>query len=946
MRFYEDLTYLQKNRMPQRAYYIPEGPGAYTILNGQWDFRYYEADFQEEEEITQWDSIPVPSCWQLFGYGTPHYTNVRYPHPVDPPYVPNENPMGIYRRSFAVENPANRHYLIFEGVSSCLELFVNGAFVGYTQGSHLQAEFDVTDFVQVGENTLVAKVRKWCTGSYLEDQDFFRFSGIFRDVYLLSRPQDHIRDISIVTEGNRILIDLEGSAKIDLYAGETLLGSCEADGHGEFTVENPILWNAEKPWLYDLVFTGGETIRQKIGFVTYSVDKDGAFCVNGIPVKLKGVNRHDTHPTKGWCMSDEDLLLDLKQMKKLNINTIRTSHYPPSPQVLELCDEMGFYVMLETDLETHGFAQRNCEVVGYDMFENPDAWPCWRPDWKEAFLDRARRAYHRDKNHTCIFSWSTGNESGHGPNHHEMLRFLKANDPRRLTHAEDCSRASLNHPEVYDRTDMYSRMYATLDHLEEYAQDETKPLPFFLCEYSHAMGNGPGDVADYWDVIYRYPKLIGGCIWDWTDHNVLENGVAKYGGDWNEPIHTKNFCMDGLTFHDRSFKAGSLNTKAVYQNLRCQLEGNKVLVTNLFDFTDLKEYDFRWTLEVDGEILEDKTWALELAPKQTIALDVPAVASCVYGAYVTCRLYDATGYEVALCQLELPAEKMPLVQDGIPAALVETKHAFIAQGAGFRYELSKHYGQIISIRKDGNELLTNRVQLTVLRGPTDNERNIIGLWYQDTGVWKAECFDRLCDKCYSCTAQGNTVTVIGSLSGIAREPFFRYQTTYSFFADGTVKVSLSGNVRENCVWMPRLGFEFHVPQEKGSFRYFGHGPGENYIDMRAHAPMGFYESSAQQEYVHYPMPQEHGNHTGVRLLASESGLTFRSNGSFEANVSNYSALQLMRARHTDELSPENTIIRIDYKNSGVGSASCGPELLEKYRLNEKRIEGFEFYLTV
>ena len=351
MRFYEDLTVLQKNRMPQRAYYIPENEGAYQLLNGQWDFRYYEADFMEEETVTRWERIPVPSCWQLHGYDRPNYTNVLYPYPVDMPFVPDENPMGIYRRSFPIEKPENRHYIVFEGVASNVELYINGKFVGYSQGSHLQAEFDITDFVKAGENEVIAKVRKWCSGSYLEDQDFFRFSGIFRDVYVLSRPQNHIRDIRLETEGNRILVQLEGAAKVSLYDGTKLLEEKFVDGSGEFSVSEPVLWNAEKPYLYDLVFVNGEEIiRQRIGFVRYSLNEDLAFCVNGVPVKLKGVNHHDTHPTNGWYESDEDLKWDLKQMKKLNINTIRTSHYPPTPKFLNMCDELGFYVMLETDL--------------------------------------------------------------------------------------------------------------------------------------------------------------------------------------------------------------------------------------------------------------------------------------------------------------------------------------------------------------------------------------------------------------------------------------------------------------------------------------------------------------------------------------------------------------------------------------------------------------------
>lgn len=949
MRFYEDLTVLQKNRMPQRAYYIPENEGAYQLLNGQWDFRYYEADFMEEETVTRWERIPVPSCWQLHGYDRPNYTNVLYPYPVDMPFVPDENPMGIYRRSFPIEKPENRHYMVFEGVASNVELYINGKFVGYSQGSHLQAEFDITDFVKAGENEVIAKVRKWCSGSYLEDQDFFRFSGIFRDVYVLSRPQNHIRDIRLETEGNRILVQLEGAAQVSLYDGTKLLEEKFVDGSGEFSVSEPVLWNAEKPYLYDLVFVNGEEIiRQRIGFVRYSINEDLAFCVNGVPVKLKGVNHHDTHPTKGWYESDEDLKWDLKQMKKLNINTIRTSHYPPTPKFLNMCDELGFYVMLETDLETHGFVTRTPNTAGYDMVENPEFWPCCRPEWKEAFVERMARAYNRDKNHSCIFSWSTGNESGHGPNHLEMINYLRSVDKKRLIHCEDASRASANYPEFYSRPDMYSIMYPNVAYVEEYAKDDTKRLPMFLCEYAHAMGNGPGDTKDYWDVIYRYPKVIGGCIWEWTDHTVLVDGVPMYGGDFNEATHDLNFCADGLTFHDRSFKAGSLNAKAAYQYMRAWLEDGKLAVTNLYDFTDLKEYEFVYGVVSDGQELFANKLCLELAPKQTAWLDIPGVETCQYGAFVNCSLFDSTGYEVASAQLELPAQKGSLLNAGEPCGVLETKDFFAAEGEGFRYEISKHSGQIVSITKNGEEQLTAPVQLTVMRAPTDNERTDKLLWYKgkDGGNRRAEGFDRLWHKCYSCTLENNTVTVKGSLCAISRLPFFRYEAKYSFMADGSLDISLTGDVREDCIWLPRLGFEFHTREDKHVFRYFGYGPEECYQDMRWHARCGFYESTAEAEYVPYIVPQEHGNHIGIRLLEMKDGLRFYADTPFECNVSRYSAMQLMNAMHVNELEQEDVIIRIDYKDSGIGSHSCGPEMLEQYKFNEKHIEKFAFRVKV
>ena len=420
MNKYEDLNCTSENREPQRAYYIPQD--GCTMLNGEWDFKYYDCDYEESYVGKEWQKIDVPSCWQLKGYGNPNYANVAYPYPYDIPNIPNDNPLGVYRREFEIENTDRDTYIVFEGVSSCLELFINGQYVGYSQGSHLQAEFDISDYVTKGNNTIVAKVRKGCVGSYLEDQDFFRFIGIFSDVYLLSRPKGHIRDIKITTDANCIDVSFDGTALVSLLdADGKLLDKKSAQSSASFTVENPVQWNAEKPYLYELLFEyEDEVISQKVGFVSYSIGKDYEFLVNGVEVMLKGVNHHDTHPTNGWCMTDEELMNDLLLMKKLNINTVRTSHYPPTPKFLEMCDELGFYVILETDLETHGACNREAVGGNYDFLNNPE-WPCANPLWRDAFVERMERAYNRDKNHCSIFAWSTGNESGHGDNHLAMV---------------------------------------------------------------------------------------------------------------------------------------------------------------------------------------------------------------------------------------------------------------------------------------------------------------------------------------------------------------------------------------------------------------------------------------------------------------------------------------------------------------------------------------------
>ena len=875
---------------------------------------------------------------------------------MDPPYVPDENPMGVYMRKFEIKDETKKHYIVFEGVSSNVSLYINGAYVGYSQGNHLQAEFDISAFVKKGENEILAKVHKWCSGSYLEDQDFFRFNGIFRDVYLLSRPEGHLADIDIRTEDSDIYAKFCGTAEVSLFDGETLIEKKSATDSVCFSVENPVLWNAENPYLYTLVFeAAGEKITQKIGFVSYRINEEGAFCVNGVPVKLKGVNHHDTHPENGWCMTEEELRRDLCLMKELNINTIRTSHYPPHPKFLEMCDEMGFYVMLETDLETHGF---NCRRpiapnvpgqpnMGYDMVECPDEWVGNDPAWEESYLERMQRAYERDKNHACIFSWSTGNESGHCEHHYSMIKYLRQTDTRRLVHCEDASRSSYFYPEFYNRPDLYSRMYTTPAELAEYAKDESKPLPYFLCEYSHAMGNGPGDLADYWEVIYSHPKLIGGCIWEWADHTVLVDGVAKYGGDFKELTNDGNFCSDGLVFHDRSFKAGSLCAKAVYAPFRCVLEGNKLTVTNLYDFTNLNQFSFRCDTVVDGVTVATVTKVLDVAPKESIVLHPHAVKNCRLGAYINCYLLDAEGKEIASTQCKIHAETVPMIKESAPAAITETEDAFIASGEGFAYTISKTLGKLVSIKKNGKELLVAPTELTVMRAPTDNERRIKQRWYKDADSYYAEGFDRLFHKCYECSLEDGVISVEESISAISRIPFFRYETRYAFFADGRCEISLVGTVREECIWLPRLGFEFSLANDDDAFRYYGRGEKENYCDMKQHAKVGLYESTADNEYVPYIMPQEHGNHTDTKYLyMKKSGLCFESESDFEFAVTHLDALMLMRAKHTDEIVPAGkTIARIDYMGSGIGSNSCGPALDEKYRLNNKEIS-FGFTITL
>ncbi len=931
MRHYENPEHTSENRCAPRSYYIPGGVSEYSLLNGTWSFAYFSRDIDVPEEIENWESIPVPACWQLHGHENPNYCNVNYPYPCDPPYVPDDNPCGIYQREFTLEKKWGRVYYVLEGVSSCAYVYVNGSYVGFTQGSHLQAEFDITDFVRAGTNTLRVKVLKWCCGSYLEDQDFFRYNGIFRDTYILQRPAGHITDVEMIPNDREIAIRISGGANVRILAGEALLLDTKMEGKLSFAPENPILWNAEKPYLYTVELErNGEIITLKAGLRSIEISSQYELLINGVSVKLHGINHHDTSKYRGWCETEEELRSELLLMKDLNINCIRTSHYPPTPRFMELCDEIGFYVVCETDIETHGFLRRLPNVdYCYDVESN--AWPCTMKAWNHEFVERMERMVEMYKNHPSIFMWSTGNESGHGCNHVDMMRYGKRRDPSRLTHAEDATRKGQFH-----NADVFSMMYSSLKDVEEYALRDDINMPVFLCEYSHAMGNGPGDVWDYNALFDRYPKLIGGCIWEWADHVVTQDGVQKYGGDFpGEQTHDGNFCCDGLVFADRSLKAGSLEAKAAFQPIRTRLEGDVLTVYNRLDFTNLNEYRCVLWTEVDGQTVHTETRCLDVTPHGSVQLAVDtAPVSCKYGAYLNILL-QKDGKAYARDQHPLPwVRELEPRQES--AVLTQDSRNIYASGEGFRYVFSKHYGVFTSMVVDGQEQLAQRPVLTAHRAPTDNDRGIRCRWMQ-LDEWKGENLDKSSNKIYDCRLENGEILVDASLAGISRTPLLRYRQRISIGKLGEVRMDMHGDVRTDAFWLPRLGYEFTLPGENSSFTYFGNGPMESYRDMCHAGMVGLHCSTAEEEYVPYVRPQEHGNHTASKMLRI-GRLEFAAEDSFEIQVSRFSTAALTKAEHTDELIADgNTHVRIDYKVSGLGSNSCGPELEKQYRLDEKEV---------
>ena len=929
MRHYENPQKTSENRCPSRAWYIPGGVSRQVQLNGDWQFAFFSRDIDVPDAIEQWDTIPVPSCWQLQGYENPNYSNINYPYPCDPPYVPDDNPCGVYQRTFQLDR-WGRTYFVFEGVSSCAYLYINGRYVGFTQGSHILSEFDITDYVNQGLNTVRVKVLKWCCGSYLEDQDFFRYNGIFRDVYLLQRPEDHITDVEMIPNDRCISLSLSGDAQVRVFDGDCLLAEQTVRDKFEFAPENPVLWNAEKPHLYTVQLErAGEIITLRTGLRKIEVSDKYEILVNGVPVKFHGVNHHDTSPNRGWCQSEAELRKDLELMKRLNINCVRTSHYPPAPVFLQLCDELGLYVVCETDIETHGFLRRLPNVpYHYDVDSN--AWPCTKPEWKTEFVDRMQRMVENFKNHPSIFMWSTGNESGHGSNHVEMIRWTKQRDPSRLVHAEDASRKGQIH-----NADVFSMMYSCLRDVEGYALCDDINMPVFLCEYSHAMGNGPGDVWDYNELFDRYPKLAGGCIWEWADHVVNVDGVQRYGGDFpGEQTHDGNFCCDGLVFSDRSLKAGSLEAKAAYQPIRTTFEDGVLTVHNRLDFTDLEEYQFFCTIEVDGAPLTRQELCLHAAPHTSVRVNIPyEIQTARFGVQLNTELWK-DGVLWAHTQHSLPyLQAQPQVAKAAP--LIEEGRNIRAQGEGFCYTFSKHYGIFTSLLVNGREQLADRPVLTAHRAPTDNDRNIQYRWMQ-LNEWQGENLDKSSVKVYDCHIDGDTIVVCGALSGISRSPLMKFTQRVRILTDGQIQLELTGDIRKDAIWLPRLGYEFTLPEENTAFRYYGNGPCESYRDLCHAGKVGLYDSDARGEYVPYVRPQEHGNHTAVRWL--RIGDLEIIADEMEINVSQYATPALTKAEHTDELvSDGRTHLRVDYKVSGLGSNSCGPDLEKIYRLEEKKI---------
>ena len=995
MNIYENPSVLHENREKEHAYFIPyhtsetavkgekESSEFYRLLNGDWNFLYYDRCMDVPNEIFEKNytspiakKIKVPCSWQFQGYDVPQYLNISYPFPVDPPYVPIDNPTGVYYLDFELSEAwINRNtFIVFEGVSSCLELYINGTRAGFSQGSRMPSEFNITPYVQKGQNRLTVKVLKWCDGSYLEAQDAFRLSGIFRDVYLLSRSEERIIDVFIHTNCDQDYQNWTLQADIE-YTGKTnpvcllldtknhIIEKKEVlDGSVRFSICSPEKWTAETPNLYKLLLAyGGENIPFSVGLRKIETGIRGELLINGKAVKLKGVNRHDIHPHYGQYTPKEHMIQDLVLMKQHNINTIRAAHYPNTSEFMELCNRYGFYVIQEADLEMHGFATRKAEGK-YGTYD-PE-WLTDKKEWQAAFLDRASRMVERDKNHPCVIMWSLGNEAGYGANHDAMADWIDKRDPSRMIQYE----RSCQLPKVPAVFGVISHMYDSIDAVKAHlASDEARP--FFLCEYSHAKGVSPGDVADYWELAYTHPRFIGGCIWEWSDHAVLcenENGTYYgYGGDFGENIHDGNYCLDGLVNVDRIPYSGAREVKAVYQNIKAELKDIQTLViTNLFDFITLEHVSLTWELEKDGDTLSDgQITDLRILPHQSssYALDLTIPAQCRYGCHLNLSFtlkedapWAKKGHEVAFTQIAFPVERIQGAPASTYAGITSTTTAEYHRinGENFSYTFNRFYGGFESMVTNGAEMLKKRTCFGIWRpfGGADGMMKSKWTMTEDSSWNKSENYDKISTRVYSSEliqdGKDIIISVKQSLCPLSKMPLIHMDVSYRIKPDGEIEITSKNSVRQDAAWLPRFGFELILDGDKDRITYYAKGPEENYPDLCHNTKKGLFQTRVDEDYVKKAFPQEQGNHMGAVILrisdAEGNGMAFSAakESEFQFRATHHSSDDINSARHYHELTnKDTTFLRIDYKVSGVGAYS----LQDKYKLLEKN---FTFNFSV
>ncbi|MBD2868502.1 glycoside hydrolase family 2 TIM barrel-domain containing protein [Paenibacillus arenilitoris] len=964
-------------------------------LNGEWKFHYAkcpedapERFFDESFAGKEWDRIPVPSNWQLLGYGTPLYSSSKYPFPVDPPHIPKRNPTGSYIRSF--ELPAQWAegdvFLVFEGVDSAFHVWVNGEEAGYGQGSHNRMTFKVTDLVRPGVNKLAVRVYQWSTGSYLEDQDKWRLSGIFRDVYLLSSPAAvRVRDTHIRTRLSEsydsgvleLAISLAASAGNSgegyqiraelLDAGESAVAAGEADVPGlaggmqeaglrlELPVRDPKLWSAEEPQLYTLLVTlsgepgqVAEAYRYAVGFRDIGV-REGRLLVNGRPVILRGVNRNEFDPGRGHVITMEAMIEDIVLMKRHNINTVRCSHYPNDERWLDLCDRYGLFVVDEADLETHG-----CVFLGEisRWIDNPAEKTAFEsrlakdPAWKEAFMDRIVRLVERDKNHPSVIVWSLGNESGYGANHDAMAAWVREKDPTRPIHYERASDSPI--------VDIVSSMYPSVDRLVAEGEKTNEARPYLMVEFGHAMGNALGSQKEYWDAVYRYQRLCGGLIWEWADLSLRRPGPDgrfeyAYGGDYGDSPNSGHFCIDGLLFPDRSVKPALLEfKKAIEPVCITPADSDRLLrIRNRYDFVSLEHLAVRWTVFRDGAAVEEGTLPpLAIAAGEEASVAVPyrtnperEPGGGEYWLHMSCSLREGTswapaGHEVAWADIPL-ASSAPSLPPLSPAAisavaLEEGSRSLTATGAGFAVTFDKLSGAMDRWEHNGVSLLESGPRIQLWRAPVDNDVHLAKKW-REAGYHELEAHVRGIEARHAAGGRAVQVRTESVLAVNGLRPAFAAASLYTVYGSGDVTIeSVIKPLKEGLPPLPRVGLRFVMPSRFGKMAWFGLGPHECYADRKQSGKLGLYEGTVEEQFVPYIKPQESGGKADVRwagITAGDgSGLLITGGGETLGQVGArpYSTEALSAARHHSELKPLGaTEVSVDWRQSGLGNHSCG-----------------------
>mgnify|MGYP000026501678 CR=1 FL=1 len=1027
-----DPTIVGRNRLAPHTDILPyddagsarEGDRAASpwihSLNGDWTFDLAPmpddapADFADPAfDAGDWDSIEVPLNWQCAGYDAPHYTNVVYPFPLDPPEVPTENPTGRSRRTFHVDEDwdGRQIRLHFEGVDSAFHLWVNGERVGYSEGARLPAEFDVTEYVEPGDNTVAVRVYKWTNGSYVEDQDMWWLSGIFREVYAYAVPETHVADVDVRTDLDDDYVDATLRASVDVTndgtaaATRTVAATLrDADGTAvaeldgttrvqagetetialETSVADPGKWTAETPttYLLDLELIEGdsadgavtEAVAETVGFREATIE-NGQFLVNGEAVTIRGVNRHDFHPDRGRHVPIESMREDVELMKRHNINAVRTAHYPNDSRFYDLCDEYGLYVLDETDIECHGME------LARDTVHISDA-----EEWEDAYVDRMVRMVERDKNHPSVVVWSLGNESDLGRNHVAMAEDTRERDPTRPIHYEPDTDQEVS--------DIVGPMYPPWEQLAAWVAEDDYDHPVIMCEYAHAMGNGPGNLREYWDMIYEHDRLQGGFVWDWLDQGLrqtTDDGEEwfAYGGDFGDEPNDANFNINGLVFPDRTPSPGLTEYKKVIEPVGLEaanLDDGEVVVRNRYDFRDLSHLTADWRVEADGEVVESGQLSLPDVPageRETVTVPFKPDADradaehllTVEASLAGAATWADAGHTIATGQFELPDSGEPSLptREGGPLTCEQGTDGIVVAAPDFELTFDDMHGVVDTLTYRGSELLEDGPRVGLWRAPTDNDRGVLldgtllsrltelsneratlepGQFSRIgfSQLWRERGLDSLQFRCNTIehTLHGDSVEIIvdGRLAPPVFDHGFAVEQTYTVHGNGRIAIDtrlVSEGDFEVLPSLPRIGLDLTLPGAFKTVSWYGRGPGESYVDSKQAQLIGQYEQDVTDLHTPYIRPQANGNRTDVRWATFTDdrgvGLHVTGDSLLDLTAHHYTTEDLEAADHVHELPDRDAVsVSLDYVHCGLGTGSCGPATLEQYRVDPGTFE--------